>query len=180
MARKAKAATIWLEVMLWTFEAARSFGLWALVAQITNANRKQAGDGNTVPVDKERLAELEEREANAKRGGKKAARTRRVGTKIEMTRKAAEDKIAAYMAAKQQGKSTAEVAEDFKTTVAQMKASYGPYMTQEEYDYLFPSALVPVDPKPAPEAEPEATDSSQSQDADDSEDEDEAPPVAAE
>lgn len=39
-ARKAKAATIWLEVMLWVFEAARSFGLWALVTTITARNRR--------------------------------------------------------------------------------------------------------------------------------------------
>jgi hypothetical protein len=35
-ARKAKEATIWLEVMLWVFEAARSFGLWALVVKETS------------------------------------------------------------------------------------------------------------------------------------------------
>jgi len=34
-ARKAASATIWLEVMLWVFEIARSFGLWALVTTIT-------------------------------------------------------------------------------------------------------------------------------------------------
>ncbi|TNE58602.1 MAG: hypothetical protein EP341_03025 [Sphingomonadales bacterium] len=42
MARKAKQATIWLEVMLWVFEGARSFGLWALVARITNENSQAA------------------------------------------------------------------------------------------------------------------------------------------
>jgi hypothetical protein len=40
-ARKARSAAIWLEVMLWVFEAARSFGLWALVTTITN--KKQLG-----------------------------------------------------------------------------------------------------------------------------------------
>jgi hypothetical protein len=34
-ARKAREATIWVEVMLWVFELARTFGLWALVTTIT-------------------------------------------------------------------------------------------------------------------------------------------------
>lgn len=43
-ARKARAAEIWVEVMLWVFEMARSFGLWALVASITSKGHSQTED----------------------------------------------------------------------------------------------------------------------------------------
>lgn len=46
-ARKAREATIWLEVMLWVFEAARSFGLWALVTTITAKRKAEASESLT-------------------------------------------------------------------------------------------------------------------------------------
>ena len=40
-ARKAKEAAIWLEVMLWVVEGARSLGLWVYVTTITSKNRRK-------------------------------------------------------------------------------------------------------------------------------------------
>ena len=150
-----------------------------LVARVKARERKGVTD--TVEVDKARLAELEEREANAKQAGKKAARTRRRGNKIEQTEQYARDKIAAFMELKNKGVATSDIAKQFGLTVASMKVGYEQYMTPEEYNHLFNNtAVAVVDPQPAPEPEPEATDSSGVQAEDDSEDEDDAAKVAAE
>ncbi|MCR9194501.1 MAG: hypothetical protein NXH88_07200 [Hyphomonas sp.] len=39
-ARQARQAAIWIEIMLWVVEGARSFGLWALVTTITAKDQK--------------------------------------------------------------------------------------------------------------------------------------------
>jgi hypothetical protein len=173
-ARKAKSATIWLEIMLWVFEGARSFGLWALVAQITNANRKKGGE------DEEREKAWQEY-LNRREGDKKGKRTRRIGKKIEQSRDLARERIAEFMTMKQQGMSIDDIAAKRGMTRSQLKVQYENDMTQEEYDYLFnPRAVAIIDPKP----EPDATDSDeadQQSDDTDNQDEDEADPrVAAE
>lgn len=40
-ARRARQAAVWIEVMLWVMELARSFGLWALVTTVTAAKRAE-------------------------------------------------------------------------------------------------------------------------------------------
>jgi hypothetical protein len=165
-ARKAKAATIWLEVMLWVFEAARSFGLWALVTTITARNRRAtdtveavsdelpAGHARWEGPEEELEAMLRGKEVheNIQRGAKKGARTRRVGTKIEAGDAYYRDKISDWMVAHAEGVPTVAIANGSGMTVAQMRMTYGPHMTPEEHDALFFTDKA----KPA-EPEPEAT-----------------------
>jgi hypothetical protein len=87
---------------------------------------------------------------NIKGGAKKAARTRRVGNKIEANDEYFRDKIAGWMVAHNEGIATSTIANTSGLTVAQMKTTYGPYMQPEEFDALFYT-------KAAPEPEPEAT-----------------------
>lgn len=46
-ARRARQAALWLEVMLWVFEGARSLGLWVYVTTITARNRTGTIDNGT-------------------------------------------------------------------------------------------------------------------------------------
>lgn len=132
-----------------------------------------------VAIDKSRLAELEEREANAKQAGQKAARTRRRGNKIEQAESYARDKVSQFMELKNQGWATSDIAKKFGLTVSSMKVGYEQYMSVEEYNHLFNStAVVPVNPQPEPE--PEVSDSPEVQPDADNQDDEEAPPVAAE
>ena len=43
-AERAREAAIWIEVMLWVLEGARSFGLWALVTTVTSRKRMLTDD----------------------------------------------------------------------------------------------------------------------------------------
>jgi hypothetical protein len=74
-ARKATAATIWLEVMLWVFEGARSFGLWALVATITAPKNRRKDDAPEAPeeVEEDEAPELTPRELALKKAQDAAA-----------------------------------------------------------------------------------------------------------
>lgn len=95
---------------------------------------------------------------NIKAGAKKGARTRRVGTKIEAGEDYYRDKIAGWMVAHNNGIATATIAHTSGLTVAQMRMTYGPYMTPEEHDALFftQTAAPPAEPEPeAPAEEPE-------------------------
>lgn len=157
MARKAAAATIWLEVMLWVFEGARSFGLWALVAQITNANRKKAEDGDTVAVDKARLEELEQREKAAKEGGKKAARTRRRGNKIASQQRYAEERIDLVQSKFFNDMTIPAIAKDMGLTVNQLRYELEHYVSRGWMEEDSFTALFGVPPSPAPQR-PEADD----------------------
>ena len=162
-AAKARSATIWLEVMLWVFELARSFGLWALVATITSRNRRKGDVEEVVSADvpdgKVRVEMTDEEWAeyqramevhkNIRTGAKKGARTRRVGNKIEAGEDYYRDRISAFMVAHNEGQSTAQIAAKAGLTVASLRMSYSPHMTPEEQDALFGSAFTPE-----PEAEP--------------------------
>ena len=164
-ARKAASATIWLEVMLWVFEIARSFGLWALVTTIT-AKRKddaidegissEVPDGHVrveIPQDEwDAMQEAMRVHGNIKQGAKKGATTRRRGNKIEAAGDYYRDKIAGWMEAHNQGVPTVAIANGSGLTVAQMRMTYGPHMTEEEHAALFFTG--PIE-QPAPE-EPEA------------------------
>lgn len=126
-----------------------------------------------VSIDKARLAELEEREANAKQGGQKAARTRRRGNKIEQAEQYAREKVNQFMELKNQGMATSDIAKKFGLTVASLKVGYEQYMQPEEWDALFnPRSVAVVKPKPE---EP-----NQDEPEDEASEDDEAPPVAAE
>jgi hypothetical protein len=131
----------------------------------------------TVRVSKDRLAELEEREANAKQAGKKAARTRRRGNKIEQSEQYARDKISQFMELKQQGMATSEIAKRFGLTVSGLKVGYENWMTPEEYDFLFNSRAVAV---VKPEPEPEEDSGEVEPDSDNQDDDEGAPLQAAE
>jgi hypothetical protein len=74
-ARKSAAATIWLEVMLWVFEGARSFGLWALVATITAPKNRRKDDAPEAPeeVEEDEAPELTPRELALKKAQDAAA-----------------------------------------------------------------------------------------------------------
>ena len=70
-ARKARAAELWVEVMLWVFEMARSFGLWALVATVTTK-----GHSRTEDLEAQiKIAEMENR-LNAIRNGETPSETK--------------------------------------------------------------------------------------------------------
>jgi hypothetical protein len=184
-ARKAREATIWLEVMLWVFEAARSFGLWALVTTIT-AQRKTATDeilSEELPPGRVRVEMTEEEWAehqramevhkNIKAGAKKGTTTRRRGNKIEASDAYYRDKIADWMEAHNQGVPTVAIANGSGLTVAQMRMTYGPHMSEEEHAALFFSDIPADEPAPEPEPvaepepEPEIPEISETPDADD-------------
>jgi hypothetical protein len=166
-ARKAREATIWLEVMLWVFEIARSFGLWALVTTITakkNLGAVVEGVSDDVPSGHTRVEmPTEQWEAyqrafevhgNIKAGVKKGQKTRRQGNKIEAADDYYRDKIAGWMEAHNQGVPTVSIANGSGMTVAQMRTTYAPYMSEEEHNALFFSG--PIENKAAePEPEPE-------------------------
>jgi hypothetical protein len=169
-ARKAREATIWVEVMLWVFELARTFGLWALVTTITakkNLGAVVEGVSDDVPSGHTRVEmPTEQWEAyqkafevhgNIKTGAKKGAKTRRQGNKIEASDAYYRDKIADWMAAHNQGVPTVSIANGSGMTVAQMRTTYGPHMTVEEHDALFFSDILASLDKAAaePETEPE-------------------------
>jgi hypothetical protein len=167
-ARKAREATIWLEVMLWVFEIARSFGLWALVTTITakkNLGAVVEGVSDDVPSGHTRVEmPTEQWEAyqkafevhgNIKTGAKKGAKTRRQGNKIEAADDYYRDKIAGWMEAHNQGVPTVSIANGSGMTVAQMRTTYGPHMSVEEHDALFFSDILASLDKAAAEPEPE-------------------------
>lgn len=153
-ARKAREATIWLEIMLWVFEAARSFGLWALVTTITARRRAQPSESlsDDLPAGHARWegpeSELEAMldamrvHENIKAGAKKGATTRRRGNKIEASNSYYRDKIADWMTDHNRGVPTVTIATGAGMTVAQMRTTYGPHMTVEEHDALFFSDIL--------------------------------------
>ncbi len=172
-ARKAREATIWLEIMLWVFEAARSFGLWALVTTITAKRKPDTEEvlSEEIPPGRVRVEMTAEEWAdyeaamavhkNIKTGAKKGATTRRRGNKIEASDAYYRDKLADWMAAHNQGVPTVAIANGSGMTVAQMRMTYGPHMTVEEHDALFFSDILadldaaPAEPETAPEIDPE-------------------------
>jgi hypothetical protein len=165
-ARKAREATIWVEVMLWVFELARTFGLWALVTTITAKKKSDITESisSDVPPGHVRMEMTEEEwseyeramevHRNIQTGAKKGARTRRQGNKIEAGDEYYRDKIAGWMVAHNQGVPTVTIANGSGLTVAQMRMTYGPHMTPEEHDALFFTSEAPA-PEPEPEPEPE-------------------------
>ena len=172
-ARKAREATIWVEVMLWVFELARTFGLWALVTTITAKRKDDAvheGVSSEVPPGHVRMEMTEEEWAeyeramevhrNIQTGAKKGARTRRQGNKIEAGDEYYRDKIAGWMVAHNQGVPTVTIANGSGLTVAQMRMTYGPHMTPEEHDALFFTSEAP---EPAPEPEPDTAEAPMSE-----------------
>lgn len=74
---------------------------------------------------------------NIKQGAKKGATTRRRGNKIEAAGDYYRDKIAGWMEAHNQGVPTVAIANGSGLTVAQMRMTYGPHMTEEEHAALF-------------------------------------------
>jgi hypothetical protein len=167
-ARKAREATIWVEVMLWVFELARTFGLWALVTTITakkNLGAVVEGVSDDVPSGHTRVEmPTEQWEAyqrafevhgNIKAGVKKGQKTRRQGNKIEAADDYYRDKIAGWMEAHNQGVPTVSIANGSGMTVAQMRTTYGPHMSVEEHDALFFSDILASLDKAAAEPEPE-------------------------
>jgi hypothetical protein len=163
-ARKARSAAIWLEVMLWVFEAARSFGLWALVTTITNKKQgAQVLDESAGPAPSgftdmrftnEEWAEYQramEKHRNHAEGVKKGVVKKRQGNKITAAEEAYRNKIAGFMLDHNNGVSTGAIAEKNKLTVSGLQATYGPFMTEEEHAALF----VFGNPEPVAEPEPE-------------------------
>jgi hypothetical protein len=161
-ARKARSAAIWLEVMLWVFEAARSFGLWALVTTITNKKQLGAvveGVSEEVPAGFTRVEmptsqweayqKAFEVHGNIKTGAKKGAKTRRQGNKIEAAGDYYRERISEFMVAHNTGLSTAQIAAKAGLTVASLRASYLPHMSLEEQTALFGTGFVD-EPEPEP------------------------------
>ena len=60
-ARKARQAMLWIEIMLWVVEGARSFGLWALVTTVT-AKSSEEKDPARVEAGKKAAETRKERE----------------------------------------------------------------------------------------------------------------------
>jgi hypothetical protein len=68
-ARKARNATIWLEVMLWVFEGARSLGLWLFVVTVKreakraekpeptkrDPNKRKGGDASSTANSRDKI-----------------------------------------------------------------------------------------------------------------------------
>lgn len=162
-ARRAREAALWIEVMLWVFEAARGLGLWALVTTITDKKAPDVQYSDDVPDGMTRwegtAEEWEEIEKalqvhrNIKTGNKKGARTKRLGNKIEAESEYYRARISMFMDEHNRGASTDEIAKKHGMTVAVMRMSYGPYMTPEESAALFPVA--PPEPQETDNAEKE-------------------------
>lgn len=91
-----------------------------------------------------------EKHENTLAGGKKSARTRRLGKKIEAGDAYYRERIAEWMVAHNQGVPTVAIANGAGMTVAVMRTTYGPHMTTEEHDALF-FASAPKAPEPEPE-----------------------------
>lgn len=136
--------TIAYAMMLVARENARKNGR----AQIIRLHAGQTAMVFDTDEEREEFERAKEVHDNIKAGAKKGARTKRVGTKIEQGREYAAERISDMMTLKQQGMATADIAKKFGLTLASMKASYMQYMTQEEIDFLFPTAVVPVSPGP--------------------------------
>ena len=139
-ARKAKEAAIWLEVMLWVFEGARSLGLWVYVTTITSKNRRkddQPGSVSMSQAEYDDLQRAKEVHDNIKAGAEKGASTRRRGKKLTANEKAYRDKISDFMLKHAQGISVGAIAEANHLTVDGLRKTYGPHMTVEEHDALF-------------------------------------------
>jgi hypothetical protein len=86
---------------------------------------------------------------NIKAGAKKGTTTKRRGNKIEAADDYYRDRISAFPVQHNEGLSTAQIAAKAGLTVASLRMSYAPHMTQEEQAALFGSAFVPE-----PEQEP--------------------------
>jgi hypothetical protein len=136
-ARKATAATIWLEVMLWVFEGARSFGLWALVATITAPKRKEAGAEDYSASVPEGMVDLRMTEAewaayeaaldvhsNIKDGAQKGARTRRRGKKIKNSEEYNREVIEVFMARRRKGETMENILQARGLTLGEFLATY--------------------------------------------------------
>jgi len=117
-------------------------------AQVIRLHKGQTAMVFDSDEERDEFERAKEVHDNIKAGAKKGARTKRVGNKIEQGREYAADRISEMMTLKQQGHSTVEIAEKYGLTLASLKASYMQYMTQEEIDFLFPTAVVPVQPGP--------------------------------
>jgi hypothetical protein len=164
-AAKARAATIWLEVMLWVFELARSFGLWALVATITSRNRRKGDIEETVSPDvpagkvrvemtDEEWAEYEramEKHRNHAEGVKNHVVKKKRGTKVAANEEAYRNKIADFMEDHNNGLTLGAIAQKWKMSPEALRLTYMPYMTEEEYAALFFAA--PAEPEPEAPAE---------------------------
>lgn len=148
-----------------------------------------------VAIDKARLAELEEREANAKQGGQKAARTRRRGTKIAGQQKYAEDRIDRVQRGIFDNLSIVAIAKDMGLTPNQLRYELEGYvakgwMEEDSFVAIYGSAPNPNPQRPESDDEVngyavvlrkrQEKDSGDVQPEADNQDEDEAPPVAAE
>lgn len=93
---------------------------------------------------------------NVKQGARKGAKTRRQGNKVEASDSYYRQKISEFLTLHNQGVSTSDIAARYGLSVAVMRVSYGPYMTAEEQDALFPTAREPVDEMPETgDSEPE-------------------------
>jgi hypothetical protein len=164
-ARKAKAATIWLEVMLWVFEAARSFGLWALVTTITARKRVDEAVSSEVPAGHVRVEmpedewaayqEAMQHKQNQKEGIKKSATKRRQGTKIAANEESYRKRISGFLVDMANGMTLGAVAEKEKLTVSGLQKTYGPYMTEEEYAIFFAQTSEPEQPAVASDSSEE-------------------------
>ena len=168
-AAKARAATIWLEVMLWVFELARSFGLWALVATITSRNRRKDDvkeivlDENAGPTpagfvdmrfSTDEWAEYEramEKHRNHAEGVKNHVVKKKRGTKVAANEEAYRNKIADFMEDHNNGMTIGAIAQKWKMSPEALRLTYMPYMTEEEYAALFFAA--PAEPEPEAPAE---------------------------
>ena len=185
----------------WAFLVELLAGAGPAILYAAHAHFAQRSDmpenSETVAVDKARLEELEQREKAAKEGGKKAARTRRRGTKIEQAQKYAEDRIDRVQAMFFDNKNVSEIAEALKLTPNQLKYELEGYVNKGWMAHDSFVAIYGVAPNPSP-VRPESddsingyavvlrqnsapVDSTQENEPDsDNQDEDEAPPVAAE
>ena len=77
---------------------------------------------------------------NIKEGARKGAKTRRQGNKVEAADVYYRNKISEFMSLHNQGLATVDIAAKYGLTVAVLRISYGPYMSEEEYTALFASA----------------------------------------
>lgn len=101
---------------------------------------------------------------NVKQGAKKGARTKRLGNKIEAESDYYRARISTFMDEHNKGLSTAEIAAKHGMTVAVMRMSYGPHMSQEESAALFPVAGPEPDIAESPMSETEDKTSEPTQD----------------
>jgi len=153
-ASRATSAAIWLEVMLWVFEGARSLGLWVYVTTITSRKRTEQtrAASDEVPdgmvrrdLTPEEWAEYEramEKHRNHAEGVKKGQTKKRQGNKVAQTREYEQSRVDRVRSLYGDGRDVHKIAKKMNLTTNQLRYELESYVTKglmdsEEFIVLF-------------------------------------------